>query len=129
MKILFILLFLSSMAFAADGWVVKEENNFYTLENGEKTFPIVSDGGEPEFLEKKKFNKTFSALLYKSGEVGSQKIIVMERALLFKNGKYVEDVPYRNYEKGSDKSFDIKWQFSDDSLEIIDEADNRKWKF
>ena len=128
MRYLFLFV-LTLSSFAGEAWEVKQANNFFTLEKDNISYPIVSDGGSPQFIKEKEFNKTFSALIYKSGEVGSQKIIIMERALLFKDGKYVEDVPYRNYEKGSDENIDIEWKISEDSLEIIDNADNKKWKF
>ena len=55
MRYLFLFV-LTLSSFAGEAWEVKQANNFFTLEKDNISYPIVSDGGSPQFIKEKEFD-------------------------------------------------------------------------
>lgn len=128
MKLLITILFILNTAIAAE-WKITKHKRFFFLEKGKEKYALDVDLGTPKFLEEKKLNDNFTVLIYKSGELGTQTVTVVERCLLFKKGKFVGNVPYRYYRKGTEEKLGPEWKVSKDKIVINDQDENKSWSF
>ena len=111
-------------------WIITKKGNFFFLKKGTRQYAIDFDQGRPTFVKEKKLNENYSVVIYKSGELGTKTLTVIERCLVFKNGTYQDNIPYRYYTKGQrDKPYGVTWKVEKDQLLVTDSEMNERWSF
>lgn len=102
--------------------VVKKKDQYYLVSSDQKTFSIVSEGGDPSFEKIESFSADLNRVIYKAGVAGTSELKVIHRALLLrkKDNTVLGDFPVSYQSMDGKEKVTVKWELKEDSVIIED---------